>query len=287
MRFESGKLLKDFSTFGIGGPARFLIEVKTIEEMQAVLRHCASEKLSYIVMGKGSNSLFDDRGFDGVVIVNKITFCEFKETTVFVGAGYSFALLGVQTAKRSLSGLEFASGIPASIGGAIYMNAGANEAQVADVLSEVLYFTHAGDLQTLKRDQLHFAYRTSAFQGKGGAIVAATFDLKPSAEARKKQLGIVDYRLRTQPYGDKSCGCIFRNPEGHSAGRLIEECGLKGFRLGGAEVSTLHSNFIINVGEATASDVLKLAEQVKNLVSEKTGVTLEMELCVIPSAFPR
>lgn len=287
MHYASDQLLKKYSTFGIGGPARLLIEVKTIEEMQAALKRCAEEKLPYIVIGKGSNSLFDDRGFDGLVIINKIHFAEFKENMVSVGAGYSFALLGVQTARKGLAGLEFASGIPASVGGAIYMNAGASGAQTSDCLIDVTYITDRGEKQILRKEEMTFAYRHSSFQGKGGAIVAATFQLEPSSEARQKQLGIVDYRTRTQPYGDLSCGCVFRNPEGGSAGRLIEECGLKGMRMGGAEVSPLHANFIVNANEAKAEDVLELAKQVKATVLEKTGAHLEMELCVIPYTISR
>lgn len=287
MHFKHDQLLKDYSTFGIGGPARWLVEVKTIEEMQSVLQRCSLEKLAYIVIGKGSNSLFDDRGFDGVAIINKIHFCEFKESAVFVGSGYSFALLGVQTARKGLAGLEFASGIPASVGGAIYMNAGASGAQVSDVISEVIYVTDSGEVQRLSKNQLQFGYRSSSFQGKGGSIVAATFTLQPSTEARQKQLGIVDYRTKTQPYGDLSCGCVFRNPEGGSAGRLIQECGLKGKRMGGAEVSTLHANFIVNAEGAKASDVLELAKHIVDTVHVKTGVALEMELCVIPYTISR
>lgn len=287
MHLESNQLLKKYSTFGIGGPARLLAEVKTIDEMQQLLRRAALEKIPYIVIGKGSNSLFDDRGFDGLVIINKIHFAEFKESRVFVGAGYSFALLGVQTARRGLAGLEFASGIPASVGGAIYMNAGASGAQTCDCLSEVIYITDEGEKVLLSKSEMTFSYRHSSFQGKRGAIVAATFELIPSSEARQKQLGIVDYRTRTQPYGDLSCGCVFRNPEGGSAGQLIEECGLKGARVGGAEVSTLHANFIINANEAKAGDVLALAKEVRATVKEKKGAHLEMELCVIPYSIPR
>lgn len=284
MQFYSNKLLKDFSTLRIGGVARLLVEVETIEEMQALLCRCALEKTSYIVIGKGSNTLFNDQGFDGLVIINKISFCTCNEVSVHAGAGYSFALLGVQMARRNLSGLEFAAGIPGSVGGAVYMNAGASGAQVADVLSEVVYLTEEGEKQILKRSEIDFDYRYSAFQERKGAIVAATFNLQTSLQARKNQLEFIHYRTRTQPYGDLSCGCIFRNPVGHSAGRLIEESGLKGLRRGGAEVSLVHGNFIINAERATANDILQLAEHVKAVIYEKTGIVLEMELHVIPYA---
>lgn len=282
VKFEEGRFLKDFSTFGIGGEARFLAEVKTIEEMQEALRFCSEKNLKFIVIGKGSNSLFDDRGFDGLVIINKINFCRFENTEVEVGAGYSFALLGVQTARRGLSGLEFASGIPGSVGGAIYMNAGASGHQTCDMLQRVQFVDEKGQLHSFSKQELSFAYRHSSFQKMKGAIVAATFLLGFSPEARKKQLEIVDYRTRTQPYGEMSCGCIFRNPEGASAGLLIEKCGLKGMKIGGAEVSVMHANFIINTGSATTADILTLAQLVKSKVLAHSGHQLEMELCVIP-----
>jgi UDP-N-acetylmuramate dehydrogenase len=285
MQFATGKLLKDFSTFGIGGPAKALAEAKTIEQMQELLAYCKMHAMPYLVIGKGSNALFDDRGFDGLVIVNKIAFCSFEGNRVCAGAGYSFALLGVQTARRGLAGLEFASGIPGTVGGAVYMNAGASGGQTADVIDEVTYITDAGEKQVFAAKHLSFSYRTSPFQGRRGAIVAATFALTSSCDARTKQLELVEYRTRTQPYGEMSCGCVFRNPEGHSAGRLIEQAGLKDLQEGGAKVSPLHANFIVNAGGATAADVLRLAEKVKRCVMEKTGIPLEMELCVLPATF--
>ncbi len=278
-RFVSGKLLSELSTFGIGGPARFFFEARTIQDMQDVLAYCASSALPYLIIGKGSNSLFDDRGFNGLVILNKITFCEEQSSGCFhVGAGYSFSLLGVQTARNKWAGLEFASGIPGSVGGAVYMNAGANGHETVGPLMQVSYVTEKGELELLPKANLEFSYRFSAFQRKKGAIVAATFQLTPSDEARKKQLGIVEYRTRTQPYGDPSAGCVFRNPTGNFAGAVIEQCGLKGKEIGGARVSPLHANFIVNAGNATAHDVLTLANLVKETIKEKLGLDLEMEI---------
>lgn len=281
-RFESDKRLSQLSTFGIGGPARLFVEVHTIQELQETLRYCREQALPFFVLGKGSNSLFHDRGFNGLIIANKITFCQFEWPQVKVGAGYSFSLLGTQTARQMWSGLEFASGIPGSVGGAIYMNAGANGSEVCQVVSDVTYVTESGEIEVLGRDQLHFSYRTSSFQERKGAIASATFSLTPSEEARTKQLKIIEYRMRTQPYSDQSAGCVFRNPENHSAGALIEKSGLKGTRIGGAEISLLHANFIVNKGGATASDILALASLVKNVVKEKTGIELEMEMRCIP-----
>lgn len=278
-RFITGKCLSELSTFRIGGPARFFLEVKNPSELQEAIHYCFLHKLPYFILGKGSNSLFDDRGYDGLVILNKIAFCEEDSFGKFhVGAGYSFSLLGTQTARKKWTGLEFASGIPGTVGGAVYMNAGANGSETKDTLVEVTYITEEGQMEKSPKDQLEFSYRFSSFQKKKGAIVSATFQLLPSNEARAKQLKIIDYRTATQPYGDASAGCVFRNPSGNFAGALIEKAGLKGKQIGGARVSTMHANFIVNAGSATAEDVLALASYVKERVKEKTGFDLEMEI---------
>ncbi|HSX12692.1 MAG TPA: UDP-N-acetylmuramate dehydrogenase [Rhabdochlamydiaceae bacterium] len=281
-KFQQGKLLSELSTLGIGGPAKLFAQAGSIPEMQEIIRFCTSEKLPYIVIGKGSNTLFDDRGFDGLVILNKISFCEYQGTEVYVGAGYHFSLLGVQTAKRGLAGLEFASGIPGTVGGAVYMNAGAGGSDTAGRLTEVTYIGSDGTCQLLTKDQIEFGYRFSSFQKQKGAIAAARFALTPSEGARQKQLSLIDYRVKTQPYKDKSAGCMFRNPSVGSAGALIETCGLKGVSIGGAAVSPKHANFIVNKGAATSKDVKDLAELIKKTVKEKKGIDLEMEVRQIP-----
>ncbi len=277
---SQGKFLSEVSTFGIGGPAKWFCEIKTIEDLQETLLTVQKENIPYLVVGKGSNVLFDDQGFDGLVILNKISFFEQNKHVFHVGAGYNFSLLGVQTARAGWSGLEFASGIPASVGGAVYMNAGANGKETSDHLLDVTYVTPEAKIILYPKEELVFSYRYSSFQAMKGVIVAARFALEKNEEARKDQLGIIDYRMRTQPYGEKSAGCVFRNPKGSSAGALIEQCGLKGMKCGGAEVSLLHANFIVNKGGATAKDVLDLAQSVKEKVRELAGIELEMEICV-------
>jgi UDP-N-acetylmuramate dehydrogenase len=275
LQLQKNRFLSEFSTFGIGGPIRLFVEVTTIEEMEEALQ-LGSPK---IVIGKGSNCLFDDEGFDGLVILNKIDFCNWGKEEVTVGSGYSFSLLGVQTARKQLSGLEFASGIPATVGGAIFMNAGANGRETCDALKSVLYFD--GTRREYRRDALIFGYRKSPFQQMDGAILSATFSLQPLGEARKTQLQIVDYRMKTQPLKEKSAGCIFRNPPGLSAGALIDRCGLKGFSVGGAKISEIHANFIVNHLAATSRDVKELIRLVQERVFEQTGVILEPEVRMI------
>ncbi len=277
--FQSNRLLKDFTTFGIGGPAKHFVEVRTLSAMQQVLHYCHQNKLPFFILGKGSNSLFDDRGFNGVVIANRIDFLEkIQPDQWYVGAGYSFSLLGSQTARQGLSGLEFASGIPASVGGAVYMNAGANGRETAESLISVEFVNSQGELIHFNRSDLYFHYRTSPFQKLPGAIVSATFQLTPSETAREKQLAIIDYRKKTQPYKAKSAGCVFRNPDCGHAGALIDQAGLKGKAIGDAEVSTVHANFVINRGMASSQDILALIHHIQIEVKARTGVELESEV---------
>jgi len=255
--------------------------VRTVEELAEAMTFCRARGLRFFPLGKGSNLLFDDRGFDGLVILNKIHFCLESQGLWNVGAGYSFSLLGVQTARQGWAGLEFASGIPGSVGGAIYMNAGANGGETFQTLVEVTFVKEDGAVEILPKEALSWSYRFSSFQNRKGVIASAKFQLAPNNEARKKQLEIIDYRKRTQPYGEMSAGCVFRNAPQASAGALIEQSGLKGFSIGGAQVSPLHANFIINSGNATAQDILALAAHVKKTVKEKAGVDLEMEVKVV------
>ncbi|HSX14157.1 MAG TPA: UDP-N-acetylmuramate dehydrogenase [Chlamydiales bacterium] len=280
--FKTNRSLSEFSTFGIGGPIHYFAEVKSIEEMREGLLFAKNQSLPFLILGKGSNCLFDDRGYNGVVLLNRIDFCEWKDQSVQVGAGYSFSYLGVQSAKLGLSGLEFASGIPASVGGAIFMNAGANGKETCEALVSVQFMDTFGNLKEYTKDDLFFSYRHSSFQTQLGAIISATFRFTPVATSRQKQLEIIDHRMKTQPLKDKSIGCIFRNPEGNSAGHLIQESGLKGLRCGGAKVSEIHANFIVNDQQATSKDILSLMHEVQQRVFLKTGIHLQPEVRVIP-----
>ena len=281
-QFQCNKPLKEVCTFGIGGPALYYKEIHTIEEMSQAILICKEKNLPYMILGKGSNCLFDDRGFQGVILTNKIDFMKNPSAGVFhVGAGYSFSLLGAQTARQNWAGLEFASGIPASVGGAVYMNAGANGSETCENLLSVDYVTDEGRLVTFQKSDLRFGYRHSPFQEMRGAIVGATFALSPCTSARAKQLDIINYRKKTQPYGDKSAGCVFRNPPVGHAGALIDQAGLKGTLIGGAKVSELHANFIVNTAGASCTEVLELIEAVRKKVKETSGIHLESEVRII------
>ncbi len=283
MCFEKNKMLSKISTFGIGGPAKYFIEVNSIDMIWQAILKCKSENIPYLVIGKGSNTLFSSEGFDGLIIHNKINFFEESADHTFsVGAGYSFSLLGTKTAKKGLSGLEFASGIPGSVGGAVFMNAGANGQETCNPLVSVDFLEETGEIKTFLKNDLHFSYRTSAFQKKKGVILSATFALKPLDAARNSQFEIINYRKKTQPYSDKSAGCVFRNPQNEHASRLIDSCGLKGLNVGDAKVSELHANFIINTNQATSDDVLSLIKLIQAKVMAKTGLALDSEIRYIP-----
>ncbi len=283
--FHTEKNLRDYTTFGIGGPARYFIEVHHPEEMSAVLRFCEKQALPFFILGKGSNTLFDDRGYNGVVIANRIHFLnQNQDGQVQAGAGYSFSLLGSQTARQGWTGLEFAAGIPGTVGGAVFMNAGANGSETCDSLISVDFMTLTGEIVTFYSAELEFRYRYSAFREKKGAIISATFQLQRSPDARKKQLKIVNYRQSTQPYGLRSAGCIFKNPPQTSAGALIDKAGLKDAMIGGARVSSLHANFIVAESGATAEDVQSLIIMIKEKVKAEFDIELESEVCYVPFA---
>ena len=283
LQFQKNRLLSEFSTFGIGGPIALFAEVRSAEEMVEGYAWAKANQTPVLVIGKGSNCLFNDAGFSGLVLLNKIDFCEIHNLDVHVGSGYSFSLLGVQTARRGLSGLEFASGIPATVGGAIFMNAGASGRETCEPLQSVLYLHDTGEVKEYPKNQLKFAYRSSSFQSMSGCILSAKFRLELSLIARKSQLEIVDYRMKTQPYKEKSIGCIFRNPsKEQTAGAIIDHCGLKGYKVGGARVSEMHANFIVNSGGATAKDVLDLIQIIQKRVQFKMGIHLEPEIRMVP-----
>jgi len=276
--------LKYASTIGIGGPADLFIEVHSKPQMLAAIAYCKDHNHNYMVIGKGSNVLFSDLGFKGAVILNKIDFCDDLGSGLFyAGAGFSFSLLGTRTAKDGWSGLEFAAGIPASVGGAVYMNAGANGTDTASHIKAIEYIDDKGQEHVLIREDIDFGYRFSSFQKMPqSVIVAATFALHPNTSARAMQLKIIAHRTLSQPLREKSAGCIFQNDSQKSAGALIDECNLKGVSVGDAEVSSMHANFIINKGNATASDVLALILCIQEELKVKKNIHLRTEIQIIP-----
>jgi UDP-N-acetylmuramate dehydrogenase len=262
-------------------PAVYLPE--TEQELSELLREFVESNQPYKIIGNGSNVLADDRGIDHVLIGTKQMERIFRVEgeRITVDAGYPMAQLAYQSASKGLSGLEFGVGIPGSIGGVVRMNAGAHGKTIGEVVDSVRIILPGGEIREVSNKQLQFKYRSSAIPSDA-VIVTVTLKLT-SADSKQIHELIRQYndqRTSTQPLKDKSAGCIFKNPEGSSAGKLIEVSGLKGFSIGGAMVSDVHANFIINRGNATFEDTLKLIDHIKRVVREKQGVTLEEEVIV-------
>lgn len=275
-------LLSDVTTIGIGGPAQEYLEIRSIDECRDALRKCKDEDTPFFILGKGSNCLFSDQGFYGTLLHIKIdTFEDLGNGCFKVGAGFSFSLLGTRSAREGWGGLEFATGIPASVGGAVFMNAGANGQETSNSLVEVEFLHPDGTVQTFSKKELSFSYRTSPFQQWPGVILSATFQLHRSDSAKERQQSLFQYRKTTQPYHEKSAGCIYRNPQGFSAGALIEKSGLKGTSVGGAAVSEMHGNFLVNRMDASAGEFLHLMEHVERTVFETSGIKLQREVRMI------
>ena len=274
--------MKNHTTFHIGGNADCFCEVKTVDALKKILTLCRENNIPCFIIGLGSNLLVSDNGFKGIVIKLSGTFTEMsvEENKIFCGAGASLASACVLARKNSLSGLEFAWGIPGSVGGAAYMNAGAYDGEMKDVISEVTFMDKLGNIKTYQKNELDFGYRHSVFTDTQNIILNVTFTLKPEQQViiNDRMQELMDKRKSKQPINHYSAGSVFKRPEGFYAAALIEECGLKGFSVGGAEVSTKHSGFIVNDHNATAEDVRQLVEYIKKVVLEKKGVELCCEI---------
>ncbi len=279
--FAENAPMSNYTSFKIGGPADILIEVASSESAVNAINLCRDAGVGITVIGKGSNLLVSDEGIEGAVIVftakNAI---RVKDNLLTAEAGAPLTAVCVEAKNRALSGLEFAYGIPASVGGAVYMNAGAYGGMISDVLTEAVCLLPDGSIKSFYRDDFNFGYRKSCFMSNGAVILSATFELsngKP-AEIADKMNELMGRRKDKQPLEYPSAGSVFKRPEGYFAGALIEQSGLKGYRIGGAEVSVKHAGFIVNRGGATCADVLALVEHIKKTVSEKFGVELETEI---------
>lgn len=273
--------LRRHVSFRIGGPADVLVLPRSTDELRAVVGWLFSHRVSFSVLGQGSNVLISDAGIRGVVmkIGKGIDHFTFDGDRVTAEAGTGLPHLARAAAARGLSGLEFAAGIPASVGGGVVMNAGAHGHSMQEVVRRVRLVTPHGE-EEVDAQGLGYAYRTSTLQSNPAVVLEVTLQLAPGDPVTVRERTDVWLRQRsdTQPIGPPSSGCIFRNPAGDHAGRLIDMAGAKGLTIGGARVSEVHANYIINAGEATAGDVLQLMRKVSRLVVEKFGVRLEPEI---------
>lgn len=277
--------MKRHTTFRIGGPCDIFIKPRSIEEIRQIIEVVKENKVPYYVVGNGSNLLVSDDGYRGVIInlFNNFSDITVEGNTITASAGALLGKIGYTALKNSLTGFEFATGIPGTLGGAVVMNAGAYGGEMKDVLSEVTVLTKEGELLTLKADELELGYRTSIVMKKGYVVVSATFTLE-KGEHQKIEDRVNDLTKRReekQPLEYPSAGSTFKRPEGHFTGKLIQEAGLKGFCIGGAAVSKKHSGFVINKGGATAKDVLDVIKHVQDTVREKFNVELQTEVRIV------
>lgn len=273
--------MSNHSGFKTGGNADLFIAVKNEEMLKTVLETAKALQVPVFILGKGSNLLVSDKGIEGAVIsLKELSEIKIEDTVVTAGAGASLTALCVACAGAGLSGLEFAYGIPGSVGGALYMNAGAYGGEMSQVVSSARYVTPEGESVVIDSSQMNLGYRKSVFKENENAITEVSFELtkKPKAEIKAKMDELMEKRRSKQPLEYPSGGSTFKRPEGYFAGALIEENGLKGARVGGAMVSEKHAGFIINYHNATTNDILELMERVKAAVLEKNGVLLEPEV---------
>ena len=289
--FTEQEPLAPHTTFRIGGAACFWLTPKNTAQLREMLALCRAHGVRRYLLGNGSNTLFSDEGFDGAVIdlrgIDEPVTCETQPdgaAVLTVSAGATLGRLCAEAQKRGLAGLEFACGIPGTVGGAVYMNAGAYGGEMKDVLTEVTFLNETGVLCTLPAAELALGYRTSVFeQHPEWCIVSARVRLtagdKDAITAQMQDF--LQRRRDKQPLEWPSAGSTFKRPQGAFAGKLIEDCGLRGLQVGGAQISEKHCGFVINRGGATCADVLALTEQVKKVVLEKTGYVLEREIRVV------
>ena len=274
--------MKNHTTFRIGGPADALALPKTPEEVAEVVRFCHEHAQPYYVLGNGSNLLVSDEGYRGLVLQLYRNFNDIQVNgeTITVQSGAMLAAVARTAYQNGLTGLEFASGIPGTIGGAVVMNAGAYGGEMKNVLKEVTVLTKEGEVLVIPAKALELGYRTSVIPKNGWIVLGAVLQLKKGDQeqilARMEELK--EQRITKQPLDLPSAGSTFKRPEGYFAGKLIMDAGLCGFTVGGAQVSEKHCGFVVNRGNATAADVWKLICEVKRRVKEMTGVELEPEV---------
>jgi len=277
--------MSEHTTFKIGGPADCLLKPASIEETQKILQLVREYELPLTFVGNGSNMLVRDKGIRGVVLnfADTISGINVEGTRMIVGSGALLKDVAEVAAQHSLAGMEFACGIPGSIGGAVFMNAGAYGGETKNVVKSVRAVTQAGEIKSYSLEELELGYRHSIFQTNGEAIVEVELELTPGKE-EEIRAGIADFTQRReakQPLEMPSAGSTFKRPEGYFAGTLIDQTGLKGLSVGGAQVSTKHAGFVVNKGGATAADVVNLIHEVQKRVKEAHGVELQPEVRMI------
>lgn len=274
--------MKNHTTFRVGGPADWFVTPEEEEQVREIVNVLRREKIPYYVMGNGSNLLVGDKGYRGAVIqvYKKMNRIRTTDNVIYAQAGALLSKIAAEALAQGLTGLEFASGIPGTLGGAVMMNAGAYGGEMKQVLKSALALTAEGDFKVLPAEQMELGYRTSVFSKNGDIVLSAEMELKPGNpdEIRAYMDELKEQRVTKQPLEYPSAGSTFKRPEGYFAGKLIQDAGLRGFQVGGAQVSEKHCGFVINKGNATAADIMSLIEQVSDKVEEMSGVRLEPEV---------
>jgi UDP-N-acetylmuramate dehydrogenase len=278
--------LANFTTWKVGGLAEWLVEPTELTQTQAAIAWAQERQLPVTFLGAGSNLLISDQGLPGLIVATRHlrwmeTEFDQEQCQIKVGAGKMIGSLAWQAARKGWTGLEWAAGIPGTVGGAVVMNAGAHGSSLQDVLITTRVLNISGELIELPQSALEFSYRHSNLQGSENLVVSATLQLQAAENAAavvSKTQNDLERRHSTQPYDRPSCGSVFRNPLPQFSAKLIEDAGLKGYSIGGAEVSQLHANFIINRGDATATDIFQLINHVKKQVQQRWNVNLETEV---------
>ena len=270
------------TTFRIGGPADYFLLPSTAEEVKKILEICKEKELPYFILGNGSNLLVSDEGYCGVIIQLYRNYggITVEGTNIRAGAGALLSQIASAAKNASLTGVEFAGGIPGTLGGAVVMNAGAYGGEMKDVLKEVTVMTEQGEIMTIPAEKLEMGYRTSLVKKAGYLVLEAVISLKAGDVEKIKAImkDLTEKRVSKQPLEYPSAGSTFKRPEGYFAGKLIMDAGLRGYQVGGAQVSEKHCGFVINKGNATAADVCGLMKDVQEKVQEQFGVTLEPEV---------
>lgn len=274
--------MKNHVTFRVGGPADFFVTPKNYEELSGVLKCCAKYEMPCYIMGNGSNLLVSDQGYRGVVIqlFRQLNGIQCEGNVIRAQAGALLSAVANRALEEKLTGFEFAAGIPGTLGGACVMNAGAYGGEMKDVLKSVTVLTREGERITLQKNELELGYRTSIIAKKDYIVLEAEIELEAgdAEEIKAVMDDLKERRTTKQPLEYPSAGSTFKRPEGYFAGKLIQESGLQGFQVGGAQVSEKHCGFVINKDQATAADIAELIRQVQDRVEEKFGVRLETEV---------
>lgn len=273
--------LSKYTTYKVGGICKLLVYPKNIQKLVELMEIINRENIKYFILGNGSNVLFSDKVYEGIIIkLDNFNEIEFQDNLIRVGAGYNLIKLSLEAVKHSLAGLEFASGIPGTVGGAVFMNAGAYNSDMKSIVKSVKVLTPDLKVITLTKGEMKFKYRESFLQKNRGYIcLEVILKLKHGNKELLAEV-IKDRKLKrkkTQPLEYPSAGSVFRNPEGMYSGKLIEDLNLKGYQVGGAKISEKHANFIINTGGATASDIKEIIDVVKEKVKEEYNINLRVE----------